>query len=161
MKIIKTVFVALFLLIISCEKQDNTNNDLGENFTFENIINNKIGIEKNGTFTLNVLNDDVINAFKKFSLKNDLNLKPLSFKVIIIDNNEYLRFYNENNQVSTIALIKDDSGHYKTGGTVCTSSACSSGGGCVPNGLYCTPCKPQGPDSSVNGDCKRVTSNEN
>ncbi|PHS63477.1 MAG: hypothetical protein COB12_09275 [Flavobacterium sp.] len=161
MKAIKTVFIVLFVLVMSCEKQDSSKIELDSNFTFKSLTNNKIGIEKDGKFTLNVINDEVMDAFKKFSLKNGLDLKPLSFKVITIDENNYLRFYNEDDQVSTIVLIKGDNGHYKTGGTVCTSTVCSSGGGCIPNGLYCTPCKPFGPDGPTSSDCKRVTSNEN
>ncbi len=161
MKAIKTLFIALALLILSCDKQDKSNVDLETNFTFKILTDSKIGVEKDGEFKLNVSNDVIMETFKQFVSVNGLKLQPLSLEVITIDNNKYLRFYNENDKVSTIELIKDENGQYRTGNTVCTSSACSSGGGCIPNGLYCTKCQPQGPNSPVSGDCKRVTTGNN
>ena len=58
-------------------------------------------------------------------------------------------------------MIKTDSNRRATGKTVCTSIACASGGGCVPNGDYCTKCVPSGVQegSGLTGDCTRSTSN--
>lgn len=158
MKTIKVLLCLLVLTALSCEKEDNgvdvNTVEFELDSTFKSLTNSKIGFEKDGEIVLGVSNGLIMKEFKKLVTKSGLELKLQSFEVVSIDNNKYLRFYSEGDNVSTIALIKDDNGNYRTGSTVCKSKACASGGGCVPNGLYCTECKwPNGNP----GDCERIT----
>lgn len=67
-----------------------------------------------------------------------------------------MRYFSENDIVSTIALIKDENDQYITGRTICKSVWSASGGGCIPDGEYCTKCERDG----VLGDCERTTISE-
>ena len=161
MKKFNLFLVLMSLIFASCETEDNNKDTnvsvMDLELDFDHLINRKIGHEVNGEVKLGVSKDKVMSAFKDFVLKTDLDLEPESFEIISIDNTNYLRFYSKNHQASTIELIIDTDNQFRTGTTVCTSSACSSCCGCVPNGTYCTKCKPQGNDSPIEGDCKRTT----
>tara|TARA_R110002051_G_C8500837_1_gene464737 strand:- start:137 stop:643 length:507 start_codon:yes stop_codon:yes gene_type:complete len=154
--------LVLSLVFTSCQTED-TNSDsnsleLKADFEFKTLVGSKIATEKNGKIILNVSDERILETFKKFNTTNNLQLEPKSFKVINVDGNNYIRFYNKNNQVSTISLIKGNDNYYTTGSTVCTSTACASGGGCIPNGDYCTKCRPEGtPPGSPDRDCTRTT----
>lgn len=155
----------LFISFISCQTEDRNQEILESktisNFDFKTFIDSPIAINGNGILRLNVTEDNILNVFKEYINNYKLNLKPESFKIVTIENKKYLRFYNSDNSVSTIELIQDKDNIYKTGSTVCTSTSCASGGGCVPEGVYCTKCQPYGPDSPITGDCVRTTSGSN
>jgi len=162
----KLSYILLIILVItSCQTADNDNqiNDSlpDVSFEFKNFSGSSIGIEKDGVIELKVSEESILSNFKEFIKQNKLDLKPEYFKIITIENNNYLRFHNIDNSVSTIELIKDENNIYKTGSTVCTSTSCASGGGCVPSGVYCTKCQPYGPDSPITGDCERTTTGSN
>ncbi len=160
MKKVLMLFCAFTLVTFSCEQENSSQNsdevELNKSISFENLTNSKIGVENKGKVELNVSDEKIMETFRNFVKINELELVPRSFEVVNIDNANYLRFYSDNNQVSTIALLKNENGEFQTGTTVCTSVACASGGGCVPSGVYCTKCLPLGPDGP-SGDCKRTT----
>ena len=90
-------------------------------------------------------------------------MEPKEIKIEDIDSEKYLRIYSNNDYVSTIALKLDNESTYMmTESTSCTSKDCASGGGCVPDGQYCTKCvKGESFGSPIYGDCLRTTSSEN
>lgn len=150
--------------LISCQTEDK-NQEISESnhdapFEFKNFTNSNVGFDKDNEVELNVSYEKIVNTFNEFSDKFKLGLEAKNFKVITIENNKYIRFFNKDNTVSTVELIKDENNVYSTGSTVCTSTSCASGGGCVPNGVYCTPCQPYGPDSPITGDCIRTTTGD-
>ncbi len=158
----KKYFVLLFVLSLftfSCEQEDRNSNSMesDSNVNFERLTNSLVGFEKNGKIDLNVSDDNIMKTFKKFAFDSRLELEPESFELIKVDNQSYLRFYSKDHKASTIALIKGDDNQYRTGDTVCTSSACSACCGCLPNGSYCTECRPYGPNNPQKGDCTRST----
>lgn len=154
----------LAFISLSCEQEVNNEKineslELNKNFSFERLANSPIGIEKNGKIELGVPDEKIMETFKEYAKMHSPDINPKSFEIINLDNAFYLRFYSDKNIVSTIALLKDESNQYMTGGTVCETVACASGGGCVPQGAYCTECRPNGPDNPK-GDCKRTTTKE-
>ncbi|WP_299216107.1 hypothetical protein [uncultured Dokdonia sp.] len=151
---ILSVFIVAFL---SCDKDDSQLKVDSSNLKLETITSVKIGNDIDNNVTLDYSNSDILSTFAIFSIKNKLDLQPQSMEVIDVDSQKYLRIYSKDEKVSTIALIKDENGHYRTGETICTSSQCSSSGGCLPNGQYCTKCIPN-PNSPLKGDCTRTTS---
>ncbi len=145
------------LIFFSCEKE-NTNL---ETFNFDSLTKSKIAVEKNGKLELNVKKENLLNAYKDFNETYGNDVKVKSFKLIEVDSKPYLRFFNEDETVSTIAINKTENGYYVTGTTVCKSKKCASGGGCIPNGEYCTKCRPEGtPPGAPDGDCERTTSSD-
>jgi len=158
----KIVFglIVLAFAFVSCEQEDDKqidqNAELKKEITFDQLTKSTIGFENEGKVQLGVSNNKVMETFKKFVKTNDLDIDPLSFEIISIDQKNYLRFYSEKNQVSTIELFINSNKLIETGSTVCTSIACASGGGCIPYGSYCTECGPHGPDGPK-ADCKRTT----
>jgi len=162
MKTIKLLLCVLVLTALSCEKEESDLDSNSAEFeleaAFKSLTNSKIGFEKDGQLVLAVSNDLIIKEFKNFVTKSGLELKPQSFEVISVDNNEYLRFYSEGGEVSTLALLKDRNNQYRSGTTVCTTTNCASGGGCLPNGSYCSKCTP--PPGYPN-DCVRTSTGGN
>jgi hypothetical protein len=154
--------LVLSLVFTACQTED-TNSDSNslttvKNFEFKTLTGSKIANEKNGKIILNVSNEKVLSTFKNFSKQRGSNLEPESFEIFKFENKNYIRFYSKEGIVSTIALIKDSNNFYSTGLTVCESVACASGGGCIPNGDYCTKFRPEGtPPGSPDRDCKRTT----
>ncbi len=162
MKKIFFLFSFLFVLF-SCETDEKNLVDATAKLDakFASFTGSIISYEDNDKNVVKVSDGKLMQVFKKFVADNKLNLEPLHYKIETIDDKEYLRVYSKNNYVSTVDLIKTDSNRRATGKTVCTSIACASGGGCVPNGDYCTKCVPSGVQegSGLTGDCTRSTSN--
>ncbi|WP_299769102.1 hypothetical protein [uncultured Dokdonia sp.] len=158
MKKLLLAVIAITFLFTSCETENETfetsTSDLV--FKFENDFTNSIIGEGNGdSFQLLVSDASIMKAAKTFVEKQELDLVPESYKIEIIDGKEYLRIYSNDSFVSTIALIIDsERGFRTTGSTVCTSSSCASGGGCVPRGEYCTKC------TELAKECHRTTTGE-
>lgn len=152
------ILILMSLVFTACQTEDNKEEAVSSNlettFEFKELTNSAIGIEKDGKIELRVSNEKLMSTFTKFTKTHSPDLKPVSFEVLEIDNKSYLRYYSEDNMVSTIALIKGEDNQYRTEGTVCETRACASGGGCVPDGLYCTECTIGG---GLPGDCKRIT----
>jgi len=161
----KILFILLVALIFqACENDNNTEDESVDfNLSFDKLTNSKVGQELNGEFVLGVSNKSLLSTYKKFATKFNSDIEVQSVAVITIDNKKYLRFYFDNGMISTIAIIKDRNGLYHTGNTICESVDCASGGGCIPEGVYCTECKPNRPSQpiSTKGDCKRTTIGEN
>ncbi len=141
-------------LIWACNSEDPNTPSLELN----SIINTSIAVENANDIELSFEASKVLDVFNKFSEKYDLGIRSTALEIIEVDKEKYLRFYGEENMVSTIALIKEPNGSYRSGETVCTTVNCASGGGCIPSGSYCTECRPHGPSGPL-GDCKRTTSN--
>lgn len=125
----------------------------------DNFSNSEVGYSDSNKIVFNLSNKQILSSFKFYSKRNSLNIEPLNCKVEKIDGNNYLRFYNKDNSVSTIALLSNELGKVMIGGTLCTSKDCASGGGCLPNGDYCTKCNTGSVlGSPISGDCIRSTS---
>lgn len=150
---------AFALVCLSCEQENNTQNadefELKKDFKFDELTNSKIGFEKNGEIELVVSDEEIMTTFQNFVFKTRLELEPQSFEIIEVDTISYLRFYSKNHKASTIDLIKGVNNQYSTGSTICTSSACSNCCGCLPDGDYCTECRPYRPNNPQKGDCVR------
>lgn len=156
------------VFVSSCSSDENSNEyNVGDkNFlttenvelNFVSVLNNKIGHREGNNIVLDVSFERVIATFKKESDLEGLNLEVLYFNVEKIDGKDYLRFHCDNNIVSTIELFSDEYGKVTTGSTKCTSSSCATGGGCIPDGSYCTKCMPEGVGPKhPGGDCLRTT----
>ena len=140
----KVIYLSLLCFILtSCLNDDRIENQSSETL-LENFTGSEIAIEDKGKVSLNFSDEIIMNSFKKFNSKMELGLEPERFEVINIDNKNYLRFYSKKKQVSTIALVQLDNKRIVLGETVCTSIACATGGGCIPDGSYCTKCRPEG-----------------
>jgi len=159
------IYLFCFVFLISCntDNESNESDELFENNSksFEELINTQIGSIEDNKISLDISDENLLESFRIHAKRR--NIDPENFKVVKIDLKWYLRFYNKDESVTTIALIKSknpESGRIYLGNTECTSSACSSGGGCVPDGLYCTECNPPSThdDSGIKGDCSRTTS---
>lgn len=151
-----SIFIAVFAL--SCNSDESkvvdSNNSRLENAAngdLEKLSFSVIGVKKDNNIVLNISKDKLLEVFRAESKRNGLEGNPLSCRIEKINNKDYLRFHNDDDTVSTIELLVDSEGNVTTGGTVCKSKACASGGGCLPNGLYCTECK------TFNFDCERTT----
>lgn len=148
----------LSLVFSACQTEDNSkdsnSSELDSTFDFKELTNSNIGIDKNGEIELKVSSSKIMETFINYNRIHNPELKPQSFEVVKLDDAHYLRFHSEHNLVSTIALIKDDANQYITGTTICETTACVSGGGCVPNGQYCTKCVME---NGLPDDCKRTT----
>ena len=156
----KKVFYLLFsfLFLLSCKIEESKSIVNSSNFEFKNLNGSKIAFENGGKLVLNVSSDKILETFRIFNSTLELGLEPQRFEVIKIDNKDYLRFFSKNNKVSTISLVKGEDNNYRTGSTVCTSTAFAIGKGCIPNGDYCIKSRPEGtPSQAPSDDCKRTT----
>ncbi len=125
-------------------------------FNFDELTNTAIGYDNEGKVELGVTDYKIMETFILYSKLHNSQLNPKSFEIIEIDELHYLRFFSEDDIVSTIALVKDGNDQYITGRTICESKRCASGGGCIPDGQYCTKCEV----NTLPGDCKRTTISE-
>ncbi|MCO6163304.1 hypothetical protein [Flavobacterium sp. NRK F7] len=156
----KTVIHYLFvLLLISCNSEENSLQNLeNSNQKMKSFFETIVAKTDGDKISLIVSQEELLESAKQSLKETDLELEPLSYEIFKDNNKNYLRIFSKNKYVTTIELVKVSNSTYATGKTSCTSIACASGGGCVPNGNYCTECK--SPDPSTVGDCKRTTTNE-
>lgn len=154
----KLIYLLFFasLIFTSCRKEAQLKE-------METVFNSEIGKMVDGKFEFTVTKESILASTKEMPTSKELNLKPKEVKIEEIEGKQYLRIYSDNDYVSTIALKFDSEGaRMMTEGTSCTSKDCASGGGCVPNGQYCTKCvKGESFGSPIYGDCLRTTSSEN
>lgn len=159
MKNLYVIIIAIFFAscesgnpdIEKSESLDEINSNALKDFT-----NSKIAEKADGKIKFLFSDNAILTSAKTFSEEYKLGFEPQSVAVEIINNKPYLRIYSKDDYVSTVELLLDNkSSTYTTGETVCTTNACSSGGGCVPNGQYCTACA-VGP-GNLPGDCLRTT----
>ena len=156
----KFIYLLLFSFVVfSCESEtDVVKDNTMKEFEFETLTNSKIAVQKEGKIALNVSEEKLLSTFKSYSKKYGEGLEPHSVKLIKVDGKDFLRFYSNDDMVSTVALVKGEDNFYTTGTTVCETKKCASGGGCVPSGDYYTKCRPEGtPPGAPDGDCKRTT----
>ncbi len=151
------LFFCTAFLFISCsdsQEDEVLENDL-ESINVARFTYQAVGVMNNGKFRMTADRSDLLKAFK---LNEGKDLAPESI-IFLEDNGKmFLRVYSSDNIVSTVQIsLNPDTGFVQTEGTICESSACATGGGCLPDGDYCTECKPL-PNSEVKGDCKRTTS---
>lgn len=157
------LFSFIFFLF-SCHKEDSNKSVASAKLDSEfiNFTGNVLSYE-NDEKTISVSNSKLIETFKEFVAENNLKIEPLYHKIESIDGKNYLRIYSKDNYVSTVDLIKTNltNRQITIGKTVCTSKICATGGGCIPNGDYCTEFIPPNtqPGSGITGDCSRSTSN--
>jgi len=156
--IMKIVLLFSLVFISSCNSDEtNKRNDVSAK-AFNELMGNEIGTLNKGEVLLDISNEKLLSLYNFQKL--DENIKSERFEVVKFDSKNYIRFYNNDKSVSTIALIENKSNKkIILGQTECTSVQCATGGGCLPNGDYCTKCVPEGaqPGSGITGDCKRKT----
>lgn len=128
-------------------------------FSAKNLTGSTVAFKQNGIIQLGVSKEEILSSFNEYVQKSDLGLRAHSFTIEEIDGKNYIRFYNEDESVSTVELlpkkntdINSDSPIYEIGSTICTTTECANCCGCIPSGDYCTGC-----ENSVL-DCKRTTS---
>jgi hypothetical protein len=155
------VIVFCVLAFIACNQEDSKEN--GDNVTknskiekMDSFFEAKIADVKGKEVKVTVSKNDILQFAKEALEENQLNLKPFDYKIIEENGIRYLRILSDRKYVSTIELIESNN-TLRTGKTVCTSTACASGGGCIPNGSYCTPCQPASYPPTISGDCSRTT----
>ncbi|WP_290859304.1 hypothetical protein [Flavobacterium sp.] len=149
-----------YLAFIACNNEDNYENKdselkKGKYEKMDSFFGAKIGVLKNKEVQVVVTKDDILKFAKEALKDTKLDLKPFDYKIIEEKGVKYLRIYSQNNYVSTVELLEDKNNSLKVANTVCTSTACASGGGCIPNGSYCTACEYS---NGLPGDCTRTTS---
>ena len=149
MKSISTLFTAFFLCY-SC-----TTANKSKYLEFED---SKLEVQEKQDFESDLLGN------LKTIMSEDFNTTVVVSKseILKIDDHLYLRTYYNNDFVSTTLLNTKSNveGELRTLSTArtttCTSKACASGGGCIPDTftIYCKPC------NRGAKDCVRTTSNE-
>jgi len=153
----------LTFVIVSCSSDNDTKeieNEMSAKFLSENFVRAEVAYRLSGEVKLGVLEKDLINSFNNYSEKVELGTKAVRLEILTIEDKNYIRFYNEDKSVSTVALLKTSKIENLTqngvkmmiGETVCTSGACANCCGCIPDGSYCSPCELN------NNDCRRTTS---
>lgn len=155
----KVILFFIVIFIASCQSGDNEiTNTTDRSNKIERLNLSEIGTKKGDDIVLNVSKDKLLEVFRADSKRYMLEINPVSCEIEKINEKDYLRFYNEDETVSTIELLVDGNGNVTTGSTICTSKDCASGGGCVPDGQYCTKCNSDGEGSDHSeGDCQRTT----
>lgn len=167
MVLLGALFVA-FSFMFSCSSEDREVNDIDattssvsylEKKSFEDLMKTEVvGEINNNSVYLYIPTDVLVEKFNNYNQKFKRNLLSKSANVLEIEDKKYLRFYSNGGKVSTLELIVNENGKVLLGSTICESTACASGGGCVPDGLYCTSCKiPGAGPQHPGGDCKRTT----
>lgn len=151
------------LSLLSCsediQEKDQADLQLAEEFSGKDFIGSTVATLEKDKIKFRLNEVELLNSFNKYAKERNLNLNAISYGIIEADNNFYLRFYNDDNSVSTVALkrsgqfSKSHNGNelIETGNTVCTSKACATCCGCLPDGDYCTRCE-------MGEDCTRSTS---
>ncbi|SDB54614.1 hypothetical protein SAMN03097699_2042 [Flavobacteriaceae bacterium MAR_2010_188] len=163
------LFLILSLaLVFSCTDDVNNKRDHDMSiFSAKGYTESKIAYSEDGEIKIAVDDNALLYAFNQYSETNRLGEPADRYEVFAYEGENFIRFFHKDGSMSTTALIPANenmktSGNmiYMTGCTTCTSSDCNSGGGCVPNGCYCTPCKPPSlpPGNPYEGDCLRSTS---
>ncbi|ARN76858.1 hypothetical protein BST97_01940 [Nonlabens spongiae] len=157
--------IGIILIAASCERDNADSNEsqiFERNLELKSVMNSKIGkIDSDGAIHLTATDASIRIEAQKFLRKGDEKASLVEYHVEDIDGKSYLRWSGDNNKVATVALnVNPQNGDVSLGETVCESTRCASGGGCVPDGQYCTECRPYGP-SGVKGDCKRTTTGGN
>lgn len=148
----KVILLFIVIFIASCQSGDNEiTNTTDRSNKIERLNLSEIGTKKGNDIVLNVSKEMLLEVFRADSKRYMLEINPVSCKIEKINEKDYLRFYNEDDTVSTIELLVDRNGNVTTGSTICTSKICATGGGCVPDGQYCTKCEAEGED------CLRTT----
>ena len=148
----KVILFFIVIFIASCQSEDREITDTTDSSNkIESLNLSEIGTKKGNDIVLNVSKEMLLEVFRADSKRYMLEINPVSCKIEKINEKDYLRFYNEDDTVSTIELLVDRNGNVTTGSTICTSKICATGGGCVPDGQYCTKCEAAGED------CLRTT----
>lgn len=155
------ILLMTFGLACSTPSGDNPGPNTAEEIMFsaKNLTGSTVAFKQNGIIQLGVSEEEILSSFNEYAQKSDFGTRAHSFTIEEIDEKNYIRFYNEDESVSTIALlpkknteINSNSPIYEIGSTICTTTECANCCGCIPSGDYCTRC-----EVSVL-DCKRTTS---
>lgn len=163
LEILKQLILLLcfLFLLVSCTSEESVvpNSDFAvEDVVLKSFVNTTMAARVDGKIALLASKESILNAAKNYSNKYRLGIEPIDMKVLELDDKAYLRIMSKDGKVSTIELTYyKDKGTYQTGSTLCTSSDCSEGGGCLPNGQYCTKCRPNPSMPDYKGDCTRTT----
>lgn len=149
-----TIFLFIIIICFSCSNNYDSQNEttISKAFSTEKFVGNTVAYKNNDTVKLGVSEAKLIESFNNYNDEFELNSKAISLELIEIETKHYIRFYNDDKSVSTVALLKSDSNKLVFGGTICKTTSCSSCCGCVPNGDYCTKCEYN------TSDCSRTTS---
>ena len=149
------------MLLFSCNNEsseETLSNFDTSNFSTKQFVGNIVGFQDGEDVKLGIKEENIIKSFNNYNKSLNQDLVAVSILIEKIEDNDYIRFYNEDGSVSTVALLEanvnnlSDTTRYAMGGTVCTTSSCASCCGCVPDGNYCTPCEYN------TSDCSRKTS---
>ncbi len=109
-----------------------------------------IGQISGGTPVFTVSTEELISNFKSNLNENsqlDINFTSVVF-VANEDNTGYYLRFSGGGYVSNLTVnVVEGDGLYAVGTTSCTTKSCSSGLGCLPRMVTCTPCS---------GDCTRT-----
>lgn len=157
MKILKTFFIGLLILNISCS---NDNGDI------ESINDSTIGKIENNEIIITANNADLLKRFDKLALKDNIKVNYKNLEIRKIENNEYALFAFTDDMLikSAISLVIDGTNlkvDIGGGKITCSTNGCSSNAGCMPVK------KPTTLDpevwywtcTSCSSDCTKTTSN--
>lgn len=155
------MIMSFIIFFIACsnegnnEKIDTTVNKVKFE-KMDTFFGAKIGEIENSKVRVVVDKNDLLK-FAKDALKiNGLNLEPYDCEIIDQKGVKYLRIFSQKNYVSTVKLNLEENNSLRVANTICSSTVCASGGGCIPDGQYCSPCSYS--NGLPSSDCSRVTS---
>lgn len=155
----KKFFLVLLISTIgiyfSCEQDSGSQNESDNRF-FGSEIGNFSSYSKISDLKITTSKKQILSNAKLALNETGLIIEPEDLHTFIDNGKFFLRIMSKDNYITTVEIISVN-GKAIIGETSCTSVACASGGGCVPDGLYCTKCNPT--DPTLVGDCKRTTSN--
>lgn len=161
-------YLLLILMITNCSNTEDANKDdissIKQSFNTEFFIDNIVGYStKEGDVKIIISENDLLESFNIYSKKYASGVTATSLKVLEIEKKSYIRYYNTDGSVSTVALVHNNNGinhitpdsennFIQIGKTVCRTKTCISCCGCIPDGSYCKNC------SQDHEDCERTTS---
>ncbi|MEO0468643.1 MAG: hypothetical protein AAF206_03410 [Bacteroidota bacterium] len=150
------LLLAMIFTLVACQQEQ-----LDIPTESDSIFNSQVANVVDGKLKLSIEQGAILAAAQEIDVVQTLQLVPHDAKIEEIDGKHYLRIYSSEDYVSTIELIADPSNplSFVAAEVVCSSSDCASGGGCIPDGQYCTKCI-TGQDwwgNDIIGDCHRTT----
>ncbi|MEO0468642.1 MAG: hypothetical protein AAF206_03405 [Bacteroidota bacterium] len=150
------LLVAMLFTLVACQQEQlDVPTEPG------NIFQSQLAKMVDGKLKLTIEQGAILAAAQEIDVVQRLQLIPQEAKITEIDGKHYLRIFSSEDYISTMELIADPASPlgFVAADVICSSSDCASGGGCIPDGQYCTKCV-VGQDWWGNdkyGDCDRTT----
>ncbi|MGK0307891.1 MAG: argonaute-like protein implicated in RNA metabolism and viral defense [Urechidicola sp.] len=106
----KNLFILfLTIILVSCGNEDDISkieSTISSEFSPEKFVGSTIAHKLNDEIKLGIIEKELITSFNNYSKKMELGKKALSYEIFKIEENRYIRFYNEEGAASTVAFTK-------------------------------------------------------